>query len=80
MSEVKGLKGWLEGAEGLQRVAREDVECRGSISARVSSDEGKKKKKEKKEKGRRRERQHVQRKRECELLTISSESTSLRED
>lgn len=32
-------------------MAREDVECRGSISARVSSDEGKEKEKERKKKG-----------------------------
>lgn len=43
----EGSQRLLEGAEGLQRVAHEDVECRGSISARVSSDEGKEKKKKK---------------------------------
>lgn len=32
-------------------MAREDVECRGSISARVSSDEGKEKEKKERKKG-----------------------------
>lgn len=68
---LKGSKEWRA----------EDVECRGSISARVSSDEGKEKKKRNQgKKGRERDRARVQRKRECELLTISSESTSSRED
>lgn len=39
-------------------MAREDVECRGSISARVSSDEGKeKKKKEREKRGKKKERE-----------------------
>lgn len=38
-------------------MAREDVECRGSISARVSSDEGKEKKKKKERKKKERERE-----------------------
>lgn len=40
MSEVKGLKGCQRVLKGFQRVAREGVECRGSVSARVSSDRG----------------------------------------
>lgn len=68
---LKGSKEWRA----------EDVECRGSISARVSSDEGKEKKKGTKgKKGGRETERCVQRKGECELLTISSESTSPRED
>lgn len=39
-------------------MAHEDVECHGSISARVSSDEGKEKKK-RKEKGRKRKRERT---------------------
>lgn len=33
---MKGLAGMAEGAEGLERVASEGGECRGSVSARVS--------------------------------------------
>lgn len=48
-----------EGAEGFQRVAREGLECRGSVSARVSSDRIRRKKKERKDKRKRAEKKGV---------------------